>query len=197
MILRQNSALKKIIFILCVIILFSCKKKINLEKNQSLKVLVKSVLRQKVVLPEKMKIYKPFFDYKMSDKEIHDSKLVVYTEINASCGTCVSKINEWNKLAKELSKYGVPVILILRSDDDFELFKYLAETDKIMKFLYPFYLDENEEFSKLNPFMRKNNDLKTVLVDQTNTILIVGNPIYSEGIKELYLSQIKKRIATE
>ncbi len=42
--------------------------------------------------------------------------------------------------------------------------------------------------------MKNSESFKTVLTDMDNKILLMGNPIANERIKEMYLKEIKKRV---
>lgn len=60
----------------------------------------------------------------------------------------------------------------------------------IKDFSYPFFLDKKKEFVKKNDFMGKFRGFETVLTDKNNTILLMGNPVKSKEIRELYLKTI-------
>ena len=42
--------------------------------------------------------------------------------------------------------------------------------------------------------MEKSDNFKTVLTDRNNNILLMGNPILSKGMKDLYINEIEKRL---
>ena len=56
-------------------------------------------------------------------------------------------------------------------------------------FDYPVYVDRAKEFNELNNFP-DNMNFRTFLVDKDNRILICGNPVGNEKIKDLYLKMI-------
>ena len=68
------------------------------------------------------------------------------------------------KLIPQFAKLGVPIIMICSSDD---------------------------EYVKLNKFMDETDGFETVLTDSKNNILLLGNPIHSIKIKELFLEKIQ------
>ena len=41
--------------------------------------------------------------------------------------------------------------------------------------------------------MAENDSFKTVLTDSDNNILLLGSPILSKGLEELYINEIQKR----
>lgn len=182
---------KELISVLVMFFLFSCKDDKNIE---SLKIIIKQTLGTKLVIPKKMDIYKPFTNYKLDSLGLQKSEYKIYSFLNASCGSCVRKIKYWTTFSNELSLYNIPIILIIRSDDNFELLKYLINSKELKKFPYPFIFDKKDELMKLNHFMKESDDFKTILTDKNNKILLMGNPIANEKIKELYLKEIKKRV---
>ncbi|WP_170288574.1 thioredoxin domain-containing protein [Flavobacterium resistens] len=169
------------------------KKDENLNKINAIKLLAENTIGKKIFLPKKIIIYKPFGSYLKDSINISKSELKVYAYINASCSTCLNNIKLWDKFALEIKDYGVPVILILQSYDEFELFKYLCEKREIKKFPYPFFFDQENSFVKNNKFMIENETFRSVLTDKENNIIMVGNPFISEGMKKLYIKEIKRR----
>lgn len=183
---------KLLILFISSLIVISCKE--NKDKEMILKDIVERNLGSKLHLPKNMNIYKPFKNYKADSTKIMNSNIKVCAFINASCGTCISKINEWEIFANEVSKYNVPIMLICGANnyDRFEFIKYLCESGSVKGFLYPFFLDQKNKYLELNSFMEKEESFKTVLVNNENKILLMGNPIDNKKIKELYLNEIKK-----
>ena len=175
-------------------IITACKNKDQVEKIESLKSVVENSLGKKLMIPDSLQVYSPFKNYIADSTAVLNSDYKIYSKLNASCGSCISHINLWNDLASEFRKYKVPIILICDSDDQFELIHYFCESGKIKDFGYPFFLDKKNEFAKINKFMMTDKNFETVLTDKNNTILLMGNPMASKGIKELYLKEIQKRI---
>lgn len=193
---KKHSILIILLFVFVAIIL-SCINKQNNVQVESLKSIVQNNLGKKLILSDSIRIYSPFSNCIYDSLELSNAKFKIYTKINASCGTCVEKIKIWNSLVPEFNKYKVPIILICESMDEFELLSYMCESKIIKNFSYPFFLDVKNEFSKKNKFMAASKNFETVLTDRNNTILLMGNPMVSKGIKELYLKEIQKRIKDE
>jgi hypothetical protein len=183
----------------CIILIFfvsstiSCQDKEIQKKEAFLKSVVENCLGKKLLIPNGMSTYAPFPDYISDSAQLSNAKFKIYSHINASCPTCVRDIRLWNNIAIDFEKYKVPVILICESDDDFELFKYILETGEIKKFSYPFFLDVNRVFSKHNKFMKESPHFETILTDRENNILLLGNPIRSKEMKDLYMKIIKEQ----
>lgn len=180
-----------VILTVTVLLVSSCKENSYIENVESLKIIVKQTLGTKLVIPEDIFLYKPFTGYKLDSIAIQKANYKIYTLINASCGTCIRKINYWANFSRELK---IPIVLIFRSDDRFELLRYISSSKEINTFPYPFFLDKKSELMNLNKFMKESDDFQTILTDENNTILLMGNPMNSENIKELYLKELQKRL---
>jgi hypothetical protein len=116
--------------------------------------------------------------------------LKIYSHINASCGACIGQIKKWDSYAKQTK---AKVFLILSSEDNFFMFKYLCDSMVDMRsFQHPFFFDTQNKFVSLNPFMKNSVHFETVLTDRKNNILLMGNPILSKKIKDLYETTIRE-----
>jgi hypothetical protein len=177
---------------LLLLLLLSCNNSKNDKKKiDHLENIISKNLGKTLNIPTELEMYYPFSDSKIDSLVISNSKYKIYTNIDASCGSCISQIKKWQKFAVELEKIKVPVILIFHSNDKFELLKFLCESNKIEGFPYPFFLDKKNEYEKLNKFVYDHESFKTTMTDTNNKILLFGNPLASKGIKEMYLSNIK------
>ena len=186
----MNKKIKKIFLLFLAIILISCKK--STRNSDSLKETVKTTLGTKLVLSENIYLYKPFKSYKLDSIKIKNADFKIYSLINASCGDCINKINNWEIFSKELNNYEIPIILIFRSNDNFELLKNMLDMNKVNPFPYPFLFDYKNELIKSNRFMEESDSFMTILTDNNNSILLMGDPLNSEKIKTLYLNKIQK-----
>lgn len=195
--MKMYYMLKSVLLFVCMCSIISCENKQETDEIVSLKSVVENTLGKKLIVPDSLQTYTPFSNYIADSTVVLNSEYRIYSKLNASCGSCISSIKEWEHLIPEFSKHKVPVILICDSDDRFELIQYLCESGQVKNFSYPFFLDKKKEFSKLNKFMAESKNFETVLTDKNNTILLMGNPMRSNEIKDLYLKEIKKRINKE
>lgn len=185
---------------LCLVFICICCKKqpIKEEKVRLLRDVVAASLGKKLSIPEDLQLYTPFQPYTTDSIQLANSSLKLYSLINTGCSTCLGEIDKWFSFASKIKKYKIPVILICKSDkDNFESIKYLCETNKIKKFPFPFFLDLKDNYVNKNPFMNASRDFETVLTDKNNTILLIGNPLRSNEMKELYLKEIQKIVKGE
>ena len=60
-----------------------------------------------------------------------------------------------------------------------------------IEFNHPVIIDHTDIFYLKNK-LPEDKRCQTFLVDQENKIILIGNPIYSDDIKKLYIRTIKK-----
>lgn len=178
--------------LISILFLYSCEGSKKTKTETQFKSIIDNVIGKELFLPDNMTIYKPFNNYTYDSLEVISSKLKITTFINASCGSCISEINRWESFSKELAKFNVPVLLIFESNDQFELLHYLCETGTVANSSFPFFMDIKNEYLINNSFMKTTNSMRTVLVDDKNKILLIGNPIKSDKIKDMYIKEIVK-----
>lgn len=184
-----------IIIGIILLIFISC----NSDKPESLATAAEravndTLLGKKIIIPETFEAYIP--DKKnilMDSLQMVLANYKVFSFINVSCVSCISDIDKWDSLSAELIQYGVPVILICDSKDNFEYIKYLFEQGKINHYSFPLFFDSKDEFYKKNRFIRQDLAHQVVLTNKNNEIIASGNPIYSNKIKERYLQKINRK----
>jgi hypothetical protein len=191
--------MKTLMYCYVISIFIGCKREqVDNEKVKLFKNIIEDNLGKKLLIPKDLKLYSPFNQNSTDSIKLANSSLKLYSHINTSCSTCLEEINKWDSFASKLKKYKTPVILICKSNkDNFELLKYLCETNKIKKFTYPFFLNLKDDYVNKNPFMNASRDFETVLTDKNNSILLIGNPLHSKGMEQLYLNEIQKRMETD
>ena len=186
-----------VILILSMYLLMFCKKEKTSSEVVALKSIINQTLGKKLNLPNELELYEPFSEFIIDSSEIANSKLKIYTHINASCESCISKIKLWNSLAPTFSEYKIKIIIICSSKDNFELINHLIKSGEVEDFAFPLFFDLENKYLNLNGFMNEVEQFETVLTDTENNILLMGNPIYSNEMKDLYLKEIQKRINVE
>ena len=121
-----------------------------------------------------------------------DSEYKILTYIDsAGCTDCKLKLFLWNKLIHAVdSLNGMNVSFIfysnMRNKDELER---LIRRDN---FAYPIFLDVQNQFYQLNN-LSANITYQTFLLDRSNRVIAIGNPIHNPQIKELYLNIIQEK----
>tara|TARA_R110001583_G_scaffold54028_2_gene166069 strand:+ start:2212 stop:2790 length:579 start_codon:yes stop_codon:yes gene_type:complete len=187
----KKNIVKISMILLYIFSIISCEKKHKNTQVNSFKFVIDNNLGEKLLIPDSLELYHPFTVIN-NNKKVLNSKLKIYTHIDASCGTCIETLKAWNNLIPEINREGVQVILICSSDNKFELLKFYFESKEIKNFSHPLFLDHKNNFMEKNRFMSESKNFETVLTDKNDKILLIGNPNFSNKIKELYFKEIKK-----
>ena len=177
-----------------ILLFFSCLGG-DQEKQTQIKRLthiVKESIGKKLIVPEGLRIYNPHL-LDVDSTLISQSKVKIYSSLDITCSTCIDIMKQWDAESQKFNEFNVPLIFIARSDDDFFLFKYSYEdTRTIPKFNFPLFLDYKDDFFRQNEFMAHNKSFETVLTNQDNEIILIGNPLSSDEMMSLYLDKINE-----
>lgn len=185
----MSNIMKGIMLIFLASSSLTCQNREVQEKEARLKSVIENSLGKKLIIPDSLIIYAPFCDYISNSalSLLSNAKFKIYSHINVSCPTCIRDIQMWNDITLNFRKFKTSLILICESDDNFELFKYMHKAGEIKSVSYPFFFDVKREFFKQNQFMKESPQFETVLTDRDNNILLLGNPIRSKKIENIYI----------
>lgn len=118
-------------------------------------------------------------------------KMVVYVD-SAECSSCaLSKLRFWNPLIAETKDKQVDInyvfILAPKKEDMEDVDMELEITDLQSSI----YVDTGFVFRKVNSFLPTENKYHTFLLDKDGNVILVGNPIDNEKLKDIYRKTIK------
>jgi len=181
----------RVLSIVMLIALVSCIQKSNRNKNaeKKYKSVMNEVSGKTLVLPEGLR-----FSYlnKGDSCSIKAMPKKIYSYVDASCGSCIANIDGWDQFLDEYCHLEVSVVIVCISDDNFALFEYLIEQKRaIMNKNIIFLYDQQKKWLTSNPFMIKYDQLRVVLTDSDDRILLLGNPINNKKLMESYIGMIK------
>jgi len=173
---------------LMVLATSSCKYK----TENNIKEEVMHYMGKKIELPNiKQTLYQDSL-LQVYDKLKDNEKLKVVTLLWGDCHSCLADIKKWNELYQHISnnkKVNLHYYLFT-SDIDFFRENYYNST------IYDFHLllDPENQYLIKNNLPLNNKLYQTFLLDSNNKIILVGNPIYSIELMELYKEEIEKRL---
>lgn len=114
--------------------------------------------------------------------------IVVYAD-SIGCMSCKLHLSKWKSFINELDSIvsdKVLVKFIMYPKDLKEIIRLLRLND----FKYPVCIDLNDTFNRTNG-LPKDEKYHTFLLDNSDKVLAVGNPILNVKVKELYMNIIK------
>ncbi|HCW63091.1 MULTISPECIES: hypothetical protein [Leeuwenhoekiella] len=167
---------KVLILSTIILVFFSCTNQAEIEN---------------VKVPEKIVSYNT---ETLKEEEVEMESIAgdfkIYTLIDVSCATCLINIEKWDAFAHEKEANGLTVLPICYSKDNFELLKYLVESDKLGNVSIPLYLDTNNTFMHQNDSLISEHGKFTALTDTYGKILAKGDPTEDSDVKKKYLKLI-------
>lgn len=167
------------------LLLFSC------QESQETKIsrLVKEWEGKEILFPEECS-FSIHGKEECASPALDSPYKIVYYVDSLGCMSCKLKLEEWKSFMQEVDS--------LASDKVSSFFyfhpkaKDLKELGLILKsrgFDYPVCVDKADRFNASN-LLPVNDSFHVFLLDQHNRIRVIGNPILSPSIKELYLQVI-------
>lgn len=100
---------------------------------------------------------------------------------SVGCISCKLQLAEWNKLMKLMGKDSVQFIYCFSQIPQEVVMKEL----KVARFYSPVCVDLGGALNKMNDFPT-DASFQTFLLDASNRVLVVGNPVRNPKVKELY-----------
>ena len=175
----------RIIVFLLGLLMFSC------QESQETKIsrLVKEWEGKEIVFPEDCS-FSIYGKEECASPALDSPYKIVYYVDSLGCMSCKLKLEEWKSFMQEVDS--------LASDKVSSFFyfhpkaKELKELCLILKsrgFDYPVCVDKADRFNASN-LLPENDSFHVFLLDKQNKIKVIGNPILSPSIKELYLQVI-------
>lgn len=114
--------------------------------------------------------------------------IVSYVD-SMGCISCKLQLNKWKEFINQLdslTNHSVAVSFFIHSKNIRDL-KLILKREK---FNHPICADLDNSFYGLNKFPSESM-FHTFLIDESNKVLAIGNPIHNFKVKELYLKIIK------
>jgi hypothetical protein len=157
------------------------------KRNEEAARLIAQWQGKKIVFPENI-VFTRYLtdttDYRIPDS---DYKVLIYVD-SAGCTTCKVQLSKWKELiasVDSLTGREVPFLFFFHPKDYREMRYILKE----VSFDLPVCIDIEDTLNKLNRFL-PDAVYQTFLLNKENKVVLVGNPVYSVAMKDLYLKEI-------
>lgn len=180
--------MKKMIYVVMLFFFFSCKGSVEKKITD----IVSYWQNREVIFPKDTSFVS--YSRKFGERKVHLQK-GEYTILNyadsTGCMSCKLQLPDWSEFINfvdSLSNGTVPFVFVFQSNAKNDMIHFLEKVG----FDYPVYIDENNNFDKLNKFPTEM-ELQTFLLDSNNRVVAMGNPVHNHKVKELYLDIIQGR----
>lgn len=162
---------------------FIHEQKTLVEKRRK----TKQWLGKEIILPDTLKtIYKGVI-LKTNDFSLVESKYKIVTRIWGNCHVCVDELNNWKPFLDSCLINHEISFLCYINVYNFEFENFLEYMYPAIKLDYPLFIDFDNIFINTNQIFIDDQDLHTMLLDSMNRVVIIGSPIKSKEMKQLYL----------
>lgn len=114
-------------------------------------------------------------------------KILSYVD-SIGCISCKLQLSQWKKLMNvvDSANLSVDFLFFFSPEKEKDVYRAINMAD----FSYPICIDMNDSLNKLNHFPSEMA-FQTFLLDKSNKVLAIGNPVHNPKVKELYLKIIK------
>lgn len=116
-------------------------------------------------------------------------KLKIVSYIDGTCGVCVSDLRKWKTIIEDFESYKNIEFVFYVNALDFDAFSKFVNKDE--PYPIPLVNDSNNVFFERNA-LEKIKQFQTFLLDEKDEVIIIGSPLYSEKLRDLYLQEIKR-----
>lgn len=179
----------KFALLLCILHLLSCSS----SESEKLRKESASFLGKDITVPySKMIVFSSDISDSLYNKDKDTSSYVYVSYLDSTeCTPChLSKVNEWEEIVSIFNKsnLSVDVVLIYVAKEDAvsTLWKSYNSNGCLRKV----YVDTSNVFKNTNKFLPIDKKLHTFLLNPQGKVVLIGDPIRNEKIREL----IKKYI---
>lgn len=120
-------------------------------------------------------------------------KLVLFVD-SSECSSCnIRKLWEWTPYLKSFDGVNAFKFLVVLEVQSKYLY-YTKEQLKIAGIKTPVYFDTLSVFRRHNPQIPDNRMFHTFLLDESDSVLLVGNPLINERIDNLLKGIVNERL---
>lgn len=164
------------------------------SKTESTSKTIKNLIGTKIKFPDNMPIQIQG-TYIKDDFSDTDYKIVTYID-STGCTECRMKLQEWNDVIAELKSIGDVNFLMLINSHKPNMVNHIIKNNQ---FSYPICCENAKLFERINN-LPLDSDYHTILLDDENKIVAIGNPILNPKIYQLFrqiISNGKDEISNE
>lgn len=175
--------MKPIFVILILLSIFSCN-----SRKRELTKLVREWQNKEILFPDSMEMKVFGRDTVCPDIWEAKYKILSYTD-TSGCTECNMKLYDWTRLKQKTDSLGLDVSYIFVAWVN--IYEELETLQAINKCDIPFFYDRTGKMQQLNRFPERRS-FRSFLLDSANRVVLIGNPVDSKAIQELYLEALQE-----
>lgn len=172
------------LLVMIVLLFTSCSNESKINKD------ILKLMSNPISLPCNATITVNGKDSLIKDYFESNYKMIIYTD-SLECTSCeISNMRLWKPfLTYADSLKGKLNFYFIFSTSKSKSVRYALMNNS---FRFPALIDEKGEFEKLNPHLPSNKTMHTFLLDDNNNVIMIGNPLYNNGIEKLFYQEMQK-----
>lgn len=181
--------MRKNLFIIYVLLLQVCACSNNAENKKALMSYLndyKDVVGHRINTGDSLTLY-----YTPNGVHRYEGTYKIVSFINTSCGTCIRKMDEWNKFLSEKNLDVNQIIFVAQGKPD----TYFREFVDSTKPAFYIYLDTSGYYL-LNRHLDRYVQ-GTFLLDENENVVMIGDPVGNETIYSFYNTIIHDKVKSE
>lgn len=154
--------------------------------NQSVSQLMKST----IIIPDNITYIRKSEIISMHGITNAHNHLIVYVD-SSECSKCriekFARYQDLEYLSKSTGKFDLVFLLSVQKNMQNDIFEFL----KYCELDYPIYIDNNNDFRRLNPHVPDDLRLHCFYTDSEGHVRLVGDPVENASIRKIFMRFIK------
>lgn len=179
-----------IIAFICLILIVFLVSKEKSNINPEYRKIIKANYNKNIIIPDSLIYLVRMKEINNNYKEeiLRSSPYKIFVMVSGGCPPCTQEILQWAEFSDRLLAYNNLKIYFVIRGTKLSYFKQTYASD--IPIDDNILIDSSDLFVKINdlPYYR---DLNTVLVNNENKILLIGNLVGNEALQNLFIETIK------
>lgn len=174
--------------ILFVVITMSILLSSGCDRHKVRRALIE-MMDSEIYLPDSISCIQNGMLTSTEEFQLNGMRLIVFVD-STECSRCridnFMRYREFLELSEISRTFKVIFLLSTDKRSHDEIVDFLLATEPE----YPVYIDEKNDFRRLNPSIPDDARFHTMLVDKSDKILLVGDPVANASVHELFVDVI-------
>lgn len=180
--------LVKYFFIIQILFLYSCGHSKEKSYEDKVKSIVEKIRQDRIILPDTMNILQGKKSILFQQFYSRDTVFKIVTNIRGDCYKCIAEIESWqNEFINHVDTSYVKFYFYVTTID---YFNFLNNLYPAFALNYPIIIDHNDTYLTSNNLIDLNEEFHTFLLDKSNNVVLIGNPLHYSDLKQFYFEEI-------
>ena len=124
----------------------------------------------------------------------NEYRFKIVSFINGDCPSCLENMDLWEDFIPQINNKDSILFIIYLCSSNFD---YLKKYCKLLSNPFVTIIEDNDKIFYKSNSLSDNKMFHTFITNQSNEILLVGNPVLNKNLEVLYLKLINNGIAVQ